>query len=310
MDLLDRHASREDFHQSIEYARVMEGIGWSSIPVSGSRFAIRTLGPVALSKMQRPRIIDIPRIRELCRRLHVVRFILEPSPRSICIDTNGKKHDLSFLTPADGDRSQEILRKAGLYQIHEHYAHTKTALIDLSSPLEDIVQLFHAKTRYNIKVAKKSGVEYTAVPFSKVTAAKKQDFFSVHEKWSKEKHILGFSNPFLDIVMNSFLHTGTLITAYKEKEFLGAMMVLLHDRIGYYFYTCTSERGKSLHVPTGLAYEAIGISREQGADIFDFCSMYDERYPAEHPRWKGFTTFKERFKPTPLYYPPTFGRWF
>jgi lipid II:glycine glycyltransferase (peptidoglycan interpeptide bridge formation enzyme) len=310
MTLLDRLYEREDFHQSTEYAQVMEAIGWSSIPVSGSRFAIRTLGPIALSKMQRPRVINIKQIRALCRKLHVVRFILEPSPKSLFIDQHGKKHVLSFLTPTGTAKAKSVLHDAGLYPTHEHYAHTKTALIDLSASLSHVVKSLPAKTRYNIKIAGRSGVTYTTVPFSEVSAKQKQDFFSAHEKWSKEKHILGFSNPFLDTVIRAFPTTGWLITAYRGTEFLGAMMVLIHDRIGYYFYTCTTDNGKVMHVPTGLTYEALHTSKRQGADIFDFCSVYDERYPKDHPRWKGFTTFKERFKPTSLYYPSSFARWF
>ncbi|MEP7167201.1 MAG: GNAT family N-acetyltransferase [Candidatus Woesebacteria bacterium] len=310
MALLDRFYTREDFHQSVEYAKVMEGIGWCSIPVDGSRFVIKPLGPIALSKMQRPRVINVNKIRELCRKLNVVHFILEPAPLSILIDKAGKKHVLSFLTPKDQMAAQKILRSCGLYKTNEHYAHTKTALIDIASSLNDVIKSLPAKTRYNIKVAKRSEVSYATTLFSAVTKKQKQDFFSLLTRWSKEKKIFGFSNDFLETVMNSFPTTGWLITAYSQDEFLGAMMVFVHDRIGYYFYTATSSKGKLFHVPTGLTQEALKLSQEKGADIFDFCSVYDERYPNEHPRWKGFTTFKERFHPLSVYYPPSFARWF
>ncbi len=309
MTLLDRFNSREDFHQSVQYAAVMEGIGWCSLPVSGSRFAIRPVGPVALSKMQRPKVIDVRKIRALCRKLHVVHFIVEPSLKSILIDQNGKKHTLSFVTEADQHSAKKMLSQAGLHLTKERYAHSKTALVDLSPPMEDVILKFPAKTRYNIKLSKRSGVSYESISFANVSAQVKQDFFTLHSRWSKEKHILGFSNSFLDTVMHSFPTKGWLIKASMGEEFMGAMMVLLHDRIGYYFYTCTSEQGKLQHVPTGLTYEAMKLAKDNGADIFDFCSVYDERYPNDHPRWKGFTTFKERFHPIPLYYPPSFGRW-
>lgn len=308
MDVLSRFYSREDFHQSIEFAQVMESIGWSSIPVAGSRIAVRQLGPVSLAKMQRAQVIHCPDLFRLRSRLRIFRFIIEPGVEGVFVDAHGERHHYSFADLQSREKARKLFTDAGFSQTKEHYAHSKTALLDLTPSLEDIVKAFPSKTRYNLKISHRLVNRYSLFRFDNLTDEEKNLFFTLHTRWATDKKVFGFSNAFLNHVFKKFQTKGWMITCRTQGEFSGGMMIIVHDRVAYYFYTCTSAKGKASHVPTGLVSEALRLAKALGADIFDFCSVYDERYPHQNPRWKGFTQFKSRFHPTEVYYPPSFSR--
>lgn len=308
-DIVQRLSTREDFHQSIFFGRVMEGIGWSSIPVHGARIAVRQLGPVSIAKMQRATTIDCRALAKLRRDLHIFRTIIEPACTGILFDLQGRKHHFSFINTESCDKALRLFRKSGYTVSREHYAHTKTALLDLSRSIEDVVSSFPSKARYNIKISQRKINTYQVKRFDDLQESDKEQFFSLHTKWASEKKIYGFSNDFLRKVMSCFGKKGWLVSAATNDSFSGGMMVLVHDKVAYYFYTCTSDDGKKNHVPSGLLAKALEMAKLSGADIFDFCSVFDERYPQDHPRWKGFTEFKSRFDPIFVYYPPSFSRW-
>ncbi len=307
MDLVSRFYSREDFHQSLSHAKVMERIGWSSIPIGESRLAVRSLGPVSLAKMQRSHVIDFPKLLSMRKKLKFVQLVIEPAITGEFVTSTGKV-PFSFASKAQSQEAVQIFSAHGFFIGDIHFAHSKTAILDLTPSLLQIQHNFPSKTRYNVTVSLRKRNVYTITSFSSLSQKNTEAFFTLHDEWSKERKIFGFSNDFLRTVISSFLTEGFVLTCKTDGVLSGVMLVLIHDRIAYYFYTFTSQMGRKFHVPTGLTYTAIKLAKEQGADIFDFCSMYDERYPKEYPRWKGFSQFKSRFLPIDIYYPPTFVR--
>lgn len=308
-DLLDRFCQREDLHQSFGYKRLMEKIGWSSLFVSGSYLSARQLGPVSLAKIQRPTVIDLPKLNQLRKRLLLAHLIVEPGAAITLVPLKGKKLPLNLLRESDLERCTQELKKAGLKVSNEHYAHSKTMILDVQAPMDEFLKTLPQKVRYNIKLALKAEVDYTTTAFKDLKEKDLEVFFSLHARWSKERKILGFSKHFLTTIFEVFSGNGYLIRATVNNELLGAMIVLIHQGVGYYYYTCTIAPGFKYQIPSGLTYHAINISKIRGCDIFDFCSVYDERYPQVTPRWKGFSEFKSRFNPVSVYYPPTFSRW-
>lgn len=309
MSPLGAFATHEDLHQSASYARIMDGIGWASVPVSGSRISVRRLGPLSLAKMQRPRVIDIPKLLALRKKLLMVYLVIEPALQGVIIDKQGTSHSYDCTTPEGVTATHAILRAAGLRVTRTQYAHSKTAIIDLSKPLADVIAAFPQKARYNMKLSQKKGVTYSVRPLSSFGDEDRARFFVLHDAWSKEKNVHGYTDAFLKVTLAAFAHDGVYIQAEIDGTLAGGMFVLIHDGVAYYFYTCTSKEGRERHVPTGLLYEALKVAYAHHCAFLDFCSVYDERYPEQYKRWQGFTVFKDRFHPIPVYYPQTVARW-
>ena len=77
-DLISRFKSRLDLHQSPAHAEVMTKIGWSVEGVPGSHIYYRSLGPLTVAKHQRPKEIDVERLKIFRKRHKVLTTYVEP----------------------------------------------------------------------------------------------------------------------------------------------------------------------------------------------------------------------------------------
>jgi hypothetical protein len=102
-----------------------------------------------------------------------------------------------------------------------------------------------------------------------------------------------------------------IILAYEGKEsednLVGGVLILLYDKISYYWIAGATGKGKKLFAPTLLVWEALKLSNKYHCGWFDFVGVWDERFPRDNRTWLGFTKFKEGFGGQPLYYPVAKG---
>ncbi len=268
------------------HKELMDLIGWETIELAkGSQLFLRKLGPLTLAKMQRPKKIDLDRLNLLRREKHIFTLYLEP----------GLSHDT----------------KTKLGWPVEPFAHSKTSLIDLARSEKALLDSFSQKTRYNITHSlKKNLLTLRATPLSKLSAQQREDFFALHDSWSKRKNVIGYSTQLLDAVLASYAAHGTLHTAYLGTELQATLLILYHDHVATYYAAFCTPTGYHTFAPTLLAWQAIQTAKSNGCDIFDFGGIYDERYPNMYKKWKGFTKFKEGFRPTPILYPSTYLKLF
>lgn len=286
MQLLDRFSKRVDYHQTVQYATVMERIGWDAVFVSGQLLFSRRVGPIAIAKFQRPQTIDFEALSKVQKRLHIVQVFVEPG--------------LSLLP--NGDE----WRKYGLHATTNHHAYTKTAILDLSMPIEKILRNCSVNIRRDIVKSEASKIRIETTQFADLTEKQRDEILALHDRWGKERSIIGYDNGFLRAIWVGFAQHGYMITAFDKEKLVGAFFLLLVNGVGLYFYVFTDPRYKQTGISSRLAIEAIKRSMEEGCDIFDFCSVFDERYPTENPRWKGFSEFKRRFHPQYIEYPQAF----
>ncbi len=169
----------------------------------------------------------------------------------------------------------------------------KTRLLDLSIGEEELKKQMKAKTRYNIRLAKKKGltVSYSEDNFIEfyniLQQTSKRDGFSLHSKKHYEtllKHSDG------KIMLISILDDGKLISAGLF-SFFGKKAVYLHGASDY------KKRDKM--APYLLQWTAILKALELSCRYYDFHGI-DEK------RWPGVTRFKEGFGGFELNYPGAF----
>lgn len=286
MNLIERFEIRPDYHQLSSYGLVMKEIGWDVIHLQGCQLFIKKIGPVAFAKLQRPSKVNFVELIERQRQHRILHLHLEP----------GLKMSL------------DQLERYGFKTTRTHYAYTKTLIVDLSHQEKEILASFSKTTAYQMRRSRKMGVEYEAIPFRKLTNEGKQEILNLHAQWSREKKIAGYDDAFLKALWKH-MREGTMILARVDGQLHGALFLLIHHKLAMYFYQFTSrEAREGLYIPSGMAYEAILLAKKQGCDLFDLCSAYDERYSKENLKWKGFSTHKERFHPTAIYYPVAYAR--
>lgn len=279
-ELVSRFTNRSDLHQSPQYANLMKGIGWQVSGKPGSQIFFRSLGPLAIAKIQRPTELDLSALNTFRRTHHTLTTYIEPG--------------LLTAIPA----------KSGFAT--EPFAHSCTSILDLSPDSRTILASFSQKTRYNITHSlKKAPLNLATIPLSSLTTKQQNDFFALVTTWSKAKRVAGHSIFHLQAVLDAFQDHGDLHLAYHQTKLTGALLTLYHDSVATYYAAFATQQGNQLFAPTLLTWTALTQSQRRHCDIFDFGGIYDPRYPRLYKKWLGFTKFKSTFNPTTISYPTT-----
>jgi lipid II:glycine glycyltransferase (peptidoglycan interpeptide bridge formation enzyme) len=259
------------------YSQLMRELGWSVKGDPGSQIFYRSLGPLAIAKLQRPEVVNLAWLADFRRTHHTLTSYIEP------------KTDL----PLPG------------FTV-EPFAHSKTSLIDLTPTEKSLLSSFSQKTRYNIThTLKRHELKVTTTPLGRLSPTQLQDFFDLNTAWSREKHAVGYPTSHLQAVFRAFIGHGDLHLCYKGSTLVGALLILYHAGVATYYVAIANALGYQAFAPTLLTWVAMTTAKEKKYHTFDFGGIYDERYPKLYKGWQGFTKFKEGFHPTPVSYPPT-----
>jgi lipid II:glycine glycyltransferase (peptidoglycan interpeptide bridge formation enzyme) len=316
-----------DLRQTPQFAEYIKLLGWivSSIGRSTSsrekrnNVFIRKIPVIgSVIKLQRPENLDnklIKRLSDLARKHRAFQISVEPltiNHRPLIIKSGYKLNKSPSLC-------------------------TKTVQVDLTKSENKILSEMHHKTRYNIKIAKRRGVEvYLSKDIKKFSefwqkcALKqrhmflpmKREIIAIHTSFGKDAHIL-FANAqdndtaFLSSRTNTVSKAISNSSMSSKKRLLprstprndttvplAAILLIVADRTAYYMYAASTGQGKKLFAPTLVAWKSIKLAKKLGCKLFDFEGIYDERFPI--PSWKGFSRFKKSFGGREIEYPGAF----
>lgn len=131
-----------------------------------------------------------------------------------------------------------------------------------------------------------------------------QEFYEIFKKSAKRKGLW----------IQSYKDYSSLINSFGKKCFCisvngqAGALVLMHDRIAYYYYAGATAEGTKQNLPYLVVRECMKESRKRGCGIWDWEGIYDERWP--NKGWRGFTHFKKSFGGYEVEFPGSFTRWF
>lgn len=174
--------------------------------------------------------------------------------------------------------------------------------VSLAGSEEEILARMKEKTRYNIKLAQKSGVEvYEKNDFDSLEV-----FIKLINETGKRQ---GFFNHPPDYYRNlwSILKPAGmchLLIAYYNKIPLSGLMLFKFKEMLYYPYGGSSLLFREKMPNHLLHFEAIKLGRKLGCSTYDMWGAYKES-PSEKDPWFGIYRFKEGFGGKLTEYPQT-----
>lgn len=230
--------------------------------------------------------------------LHIGMFLKGPKPTSRMLEELkkiGKKHNLIFikLEPAvafakknhEYEHLESLFIEAGAIKGKPFFT-PSTFWVDLKRSEEEIFKNFSSKTRYNIRLAERKGIEVTEDNSEKSfenyinlmrQTVKRQKFYAHSEKYHR--------------LMWDILHQSSiahLLTAkYKGEPLVSWILFLWKDKL-YYPYGASSDKHKNLMAPNLMMWEAIKFGKKHNLETFDLWGR---------EIGKGFTKFKEGYSP-------------
>ena len=189
------------------------------------------------------------------------------------------------LGAAKFDQFTEFLKSNGLVKGRRLFTPT-SFWIDLKKSEDELLKSFHPKTRYNIRLAQKQGVEVVEdnsdeafEKYLKLTkeTSKRQGFYAHTEKYHR--------------LMWKYLKppgiTHLLVAKYKG-EIITTWILLAFKNFLYYPYGASTDKYKNVMANNLMMWEVIKLGKKLGLSTFDLWGREEG---------KGFTKFKEGYNP-------------
>jgi len=176
----------------------------------------------------------------------------------------------------------ELMYRRGFKRSSKQIQPYKTVIVDLTLSEEHLLGKMHPKTRYNIKIAEKHGVQIKHSEdidefWKLMEKTTKRDGFSSHKKDYYEK-LLKLSDA------NGKLRTELVLAYYNNKPIAGAI-VLKYGDIGYYLHGASDHESRSIMAPYALHWEIMKELKNKEAKFYDFWGV-------DSKKWPGVTRFK------------------
>lgn len=171
----------------------------------------------------------------------------------------------------------------------------KTFLLNLEKTEAELLAKMHEKTRYNIRLAERAGVEVAksedSISFwNMLEETARRDSFFTHEK--------GYYQKLLEVKSSEF--SNELFFARYKGEVIAAVLTNFYmpSRTAVYLHGASTRTHREVMAPHFLHWRIMLEAQKRGIIFYDLGGV-DEK------KWPGVTRFKKGFGGTLLVYPPS-----
>jgi lipid II:glycine glycyltransferase (peptidoglycan interpeptide bridge formation enzyme) len=183
------------------------------------------------------------------------------------------------------------MRKLGLVKGRSLFT-KNTFWLDLTKTEEELLAGMKAKTRYNIKLAKKRGVKIVEDSSNKGF----EDYWKLMEETTSRQAFYAHDKAYHQKMWWEMKKAGQahLFKAVYKKKVLSAWIVFILNGVLYYPYGASSREHRELMANNLLAWEVIKFGKNKGCRLFDMWGSLGSS-PNKNDPWYGFHKFKEGY---------------
>jgi peptidoglycan pentaglycine glycine transferase (the first glycine) len=166
-----------------------------------------------------------------------------------------------------------------------------TLQLDLTQSEEELSTNLEMRTRYNVGLAQRRGVEV----HEENGEEGYQVFIRLLQETSKRKGFLVHSEPYYRRMYELFVQKGPgmILNSYYQGEPTASAFILRFGRYAYYALGASSPRHSKHKSTQLLQWRAILWAKADGAEVYDFWGIPEDPQPSSH-LW-GVYTFKAGF---------------
>ncbi len=149
----------------------------------------------------------------------------------------------------------------------------RTMWVDLAADGDAILAGMKSKTRYNVRLASRKGVQVRRGTLDDFDA-----FYALMQSTSARDGFPVHSREYYHTAYRLFVPAGMarLFLAFYEGELLGALMAFACDEKAWYFYGASSDRHRNRMPNHLLQWEAMKWAKAQGCTAYDLWGIPDE----------------------------------
>ena len=169
----------------------------------------------------------------------------------------------------------------------ENHNPSQTIILDLRKSDAEILAQMHPKTRYNIHLAERHGVEI----INSWDESGLENFYNILLETSKRKKIKIFPKSYYEklfYTLGSLGHMDLYLAKYQLKYLAGAMVVYFGNTATY-FHGGMLDECKQVMAPYLMHWEIIKTAKKRNYKFYDFYGISEEK------KWAGITRFKKGF---------------
>ena len=175
----------------------------------------------------------------------------------------------------------------------------RSLMVEMTKSEEELLRAMHEKTRYNIRLAERKGVEITRIPHPISPEDRKIFFRILAETGQRNKFVIHSHvhyDALFDVQAEAF--SNELFIARLGDKALAAAMVNFYGVpcVATYLHGGSVSYTKNAMASHFLHWRIIQEARARGAVLYDFWGI-DEK------RWPGLTRFKLGFGGMEVHYP-------
>ena len=196
-----------------------------------------------------------------------------------------------------------VLADLGFTRTRQYIQIRATGYLDLRPPEQDILAGFKSKTRYNVRLAARRGVEVRVATagadldsFYKMTVVTGgRDGFAVH------------GQDYYDAVWQAFQpDDGRLLLASVDGRDVAALFAVRCGSVATYLYGASTGAHRGAMPNYLLQWEAIRWGRDRGCETYDLWGLEDPEI--DDDPMAGVNRFKEGFMPRKVLHPGAYDR--
>jgi len=191
----------------------------------------------------------------------------------------------------DGPENRQFFRGLGFRKAPMHLHAELTSQLDLSKSDDELYRAMRKGTRYEMKRAKKLGIE--------VAAAKEEtwldEFYDLQVQTAKRQNFVPFSKRFLVEQFRVFAEADKVLMyrATHQGKLLAMAFIIFYGPEAAYHYGASTELARELPGAYAIQRQAIAEARRRGCRRYNFWGVA-EHHQTKH-RFYGVSVFKRGF---------------
>lgn len=180
---------------------------------------------------------------------------------------------------------------------------SQTIMLDLSRSEDVLLATMHQKTRYNIRLAEKKGVQIREASHAGFLAGdgekEVEKFWKLMEKTSGRDGFTPHDKDYYEKLLHTAPDRFKLFFAILEDNIIAAGIFSFFGDTATYLFGASDNDHREVMAPYLLQWELIKRSKSAGCKFYDFFGVDDKK-------WPGVTRFKLGFSGEEIKYPGTF----
>lgn len=222
---------------------------------------------------------QIAALKELAKEHNALFIKMEPNIAQKVGTPSAHAHIHKFLTESGAEPGRPLFTKYSF-------------ILDLTPSEEKLFENLKSKTRYNVNLAAKKGVQI----FENSTEEGVEQYLEILKETTNRQGFYAHNETYFKNMFNNLKDTGMMrvFNAVYQGKILVSWIIFMHNGVLYYPYGASRREHRDVMASNLMMWEMIKFGKAQGCTKFDMWGSLGPE-PNKKDPWYGFHRFKKGY---------------